>query len=197
MPEDIRKPVRRRRLHSQSAMQGAEREAPRAERAHLLHADELRAEVELNLGLAHGCLERVRDGREDRLEQLRDPCIFLRIGLRRVACACSPEHSASVLVPVSSGRVRTADLLDHFSSDAARRRVLQGQRELAQVAEVRAAFDNEHITLVALRTEHLVRQVVALPCSCTPCDIVQVVVPAKNEVDSVFIVDGVRFLRGG
>lgn len=41
------------------------------------------------------------------------------------------------------------------------------------------------------------RQVVALPCGCTPCDVVQVVVSTENEIDAMFVVDGVRFLRGG
>lgn len=88
---------------SQQCSGGAGREAPRAGRAHLLHADELRAEVELDLGLAHGCLERVRDGREDRLEQLRDARVLLRVRLRRVARACAPEPSAPLLSPFPRG----------------------------------------------------------------------------------------------
>ena len=117
-------------------------------------------------------------------------CVEWRVPAPR---AVSPTFLSSF----SRGGVRTADLLDHLPPDAARRCVLQGERELAEVAEVRAAFDDEDITLVALRAEHLVRQVVALPCGCTPRDVVQVVVATEDEIDAMFIVGGVRFLRGG
>lgn len=92
--------------------------------------------------------------------------------------------------------LRTLDGPDNLPPYTSWGRIDQVKLELAQIAEVRPALHDNNVPLVLLGTQHRMGDIVAIPGGDSVRDIVQVIVPAKDDVDTMCGRNGVVFLGG-
>lgn len=85
----------------------------------------------------------------------------------------------------------TRDSFDHFRSYTSRGRIFKLQSHFTQVPEVGAAFDYQYIAVVLFRAQNIFSNVKVFPGSDALADIVEMIMPAEEEVRAMRGVDGV------